>query len=199
MDAVLFAISLGLFAGLSPGPLMTLVLTSTLERGFKGGLSTAVAPLLTDVPMIALSLLVLGNVPEWFLDAVTMIGGLFVVYIGLQTVFRSRGAVSTLDVQGVSARDVGRGALLNLLSPHPWLFWFTIGTPYMIERWAVARWQSIAFVTIFLALLVGCKVAIAWAASRGRRFLGSTWYRVLMVGCGVLMVGFGLALVWRVV
>lgn len=33
MDAVLFAVSLGLFSGISPGPLMTLVMTSSLERG----------------------------------------------------------------------------------------------------------------------------------------------------------------------
>ena len=198
MDAVLFALSLGLFAGLSPGPLMALVLAASLERGFKAGLATAVAPLLTDVPVIALSLLVLRSVPEWFLDAVTIVGGLFVVYIGLQTTLRTRGAPPPLEMQAASVRDVGRGALLNLLSPHPWLFWFTIGTPYMIERWAVAPWQSIAFLAIFLGLLVGCKIGVAWAASRGRRFLDAGWYRLLMRGCGVLLVVFGLALVWRV-
>jgi threonine/homoserine/homoserine lactone efflux protein len=198
MDAVFFAISLGLFAGLSPGPLMTLVLASTLERGFRAGVATALAPLVTDLPVILLSLFVLGSVPAWFLDAVTIVGGMFVVYIGVQTVFRARRPPPSLETQAATVGDLRRAALLNFLSPHPWLFWFTIGTPYMLERWTVARWQAVAFLAVFLALLVGCKVGVAWAASRGRRLLGTVWYRVAMTLCGALLVVFGLALVARV-
>jgi threonine/homoserine/homoserine lactone efflux protein len=199
MDAVLFAVSLGLFAGLSPGPLMTLVLASTLERGFRAGVATAVAPFLTDLPVIALSLLVLRQVPAWFLDAVTVVGGLFVAYLGVQTVLRARRPPPAFEAQAASGADLRRGALINLLSPHPWLFWFTIGTPYMLERWAAAPWQAVAFLAVFLALLVGCKVGVAWGVARGRHLLGTVWYRATITLCGVLLVGFGLALVARVV
>lgn len=198
MDVLLFAASLGLFAGLSPGPLMALVLTSTLERGFRAGVATAIAPLLTDLPVIALSLVVLHRVSERFLAGVTVVGGLFVAYIGVRTMMRARIPVAAPQVQSASARDVWRGALVNLLSPHPWLFWFTVGTPVMLETWSEAPWGSIGFLVIFLGLLVGCKIGVAWAASRGRRFLDTTWYRVVMTGCGALLVGFGIALVWRV-
>jgi threonine/homoserine/homoserine lactone efflux protein len=175
------------------------VLTATLERGFRAGVATAIAPLLTDAPVILLSLVVLRRVPEWFLAGVTVVGGLFVAYIGVQTVIRARRPPPRLETQSASARDVWRGALVNLLSPHPWLFWFTVGTPYMIESWRDAPWKSIAFLAIFLGLLVGCKIGIAWAVARGRRFLDTIWYRVVMAICGVLLIGFGVALVWRVV
>ena len=197
MDAILFAISLGLFSGLSPGPLMTVVLAASLERGFRAGLATAIAPLLTDLPVILLSLLVLRRVPEWFLASVTLAGGLFVAYIGVKTVVVARRPRVETGETEASARDLWRGALVNLLSPHPWLFWFTVGTPFLLQSWGEAPWKSIAFLVVFLGLLVGCKIGIAWAASHGRRWLDATWYSGVMTACGVLLIGFGGALVWR--
>ena len=198
MDAILFAVSLGLFAGLSPGPLMAVVLTASIERGFRAGLLTAIAPLLTDLPVILLSLLLLRQVPDGFLSGVTLAGGVFVAYIGVKTVVQARRSRPPIGETSATSRDVWRGALVNLLSPHPWLFWFTVGTPFLLQSWSEAPWKSIAFLAVFLGLLVGLKIGIAWAASHGRRFLDATWYRALMTACGLLLIGFGIALVWRV-
>jgi len=44
-------LGLGLAAGASPGPLLTLVVSSTLARGFGAGLRVALAPVLTDAPI----------------------------------------------------------------------------------------------------------------------------------------------------
>lgn len=195
METVISAISLGLFAGVSPGPLMALVLTASLERGFRAGALTAIAPLLTDAPVILLSLVVLGHVPGWFLAAITIVGGLFVGYLGIRTILDARHPPAVETKTGGSSRDLWRGAMVNFLSPHPWFFWFTVGSPLMIERWAVARWESIAFLVIFLLLLVGCKLIVAWAMAHGRNLISSAWYPRLLMACGVLLVAFALWLV----
>ncbi len=59
MELVLIGLGLGLAAGVSPGPLLTLVVSSTLARGFGAGLRVALAPVLTDAPIIVLAILVL--------------------------------------------------------------------------------------------------------------------------------------------
>ncbi|MCD6225405.1 MAG: hypothetical protein J7K32_07820 [Deltaproteobacteria bacterium] len=46
---------LGLSAGLIPGPLLTLVISETLRHNIKAGIKIAVAPLLTDLPIIGLT------------------------------------------------------------------------------------------------------------------------------------------------
>ena len=196
MDALIFGISIGFVSGISPGPLMTLVLTSTLERGFRAGLLTAIAPLLTDAPIIVLSFLVLRQVPPGFLALITVAGGLFIVWIGVQTI-RSARQLQESDVQSGGGRDLLRGALVNLLNPHPWLFWMTVGAPFLIQSWNEAAWHAVAFLVALYSLLVGTKIAVAWATARGRRFLNSRWYRRLLVACGVLMVGLGCALIWQ--
>jgi threonine/homoserine/homoserine lactone efflux protein len=148
--------------------------------------------------VILLSLLVLRRVPPWFLATVSVAGGLFVACLGVKTAWEAGRPLPPAAEAAASSRDVWRGALVNLLSPHPWIFWFTVGTPFLIRSWGEARWKALAFLTVFLGLLVGCKAGLAWAAARGRRFLDAGWYRLVMRGCGLLLVGFGLSLIWRV-
>jgi len=45
---------LGLAAGFSPGPLTVLVIGETLRHGLRSGLQVAIAPILTDIPIILL-------------------------------------------------------------------------------------------------------------------------------------------------
>ena len=196
MDALLFGLSIGFASGISPGPLMTLVLTSTLERGFRAGLLTAIAPLLTDAPIIVLSFLVLRQLPEDFLAWVTVAGGLFIVWIGVQTIRSSRQHQEG-EARSGGSRDLLRGALVNALNPHPWLFWMTAGVPFLIQSWNQAAWRAGAFLVALYGLLVGTKIAVAWATARGRHFLNSRWYRRLLVGCGALLVGLGCVLAWQ--
>ena len=135
--------------------------------------------------------------PEWFLIAISTAGGIFVIYLGITTIIAARQPVDYEVVDGGASRDIWRGALVNILSPQPWLFWFTVGSPLLIERWAVARWEAIAFVAIFVSLLVGCKLVVAWSTARGRHLVQSTGYARLMAALGLILVGFGLWLVWQ--
>ncbi|NMC50484.1 MAG: lysine transporter LysE, partial [Desulfovibrio sp.] len=56
--------ALGASAGFSPGPLLTLVLAQTLAHGPREGIKVAMAPLLTDIPMLVASLLALSLVQD---------------------------------------------------------------------------------------------------------------------------------------
>jgi len=46
---------LGLSAGLAPGPLLTLVISETLQHDIKSGVKVALAPFITDLPIIILT------------------------------------------------------------------------------------------------------------------------------------------------
>lgn len=57
-------LSMGLSAGISPGPLLALVITASLRSGLKGGLLVALAPLITDAPIIILSVVLANRLPR---------------------------------------------------------------------------------------------------------------------------------------
>jgi len=56
MNYLILGLTLGLSAGITPGPLLTLVITASLRRGWAGGLQVALAPLITDAPIIIFSI-----------------------------------------------------------------------------------------------------------------------------------------------
>ena len=76
-------ITFGLSAGLTPGPLLTFVITQTLRHGPREGIKVAAVPLITDLPIIALCLLVLSRVAglDPLLGTLSLAGGLFVFYL----------------------------------------------------------------------------------------------------------------------
>jgi len=75
MTELITAFTFGLGAGVAPGPLQAIVITSTLQRGFGAGWRVAMGPLLTDTPIIALSIAVLSTLPGGALDGMAIAAG----------------------------------------------------------------------------------------------------------------------------
>ena len=72
---------LGLSSGLAPGPLVTLVISETLQHDVKAGIKIALAPIVTDVPIIFLTLFILAELSTFhkILGIVSLLGGLFIL------------------------------------------------------------------------------------------------------------------------
>ena len=199
MTPLLTGISLGFSAGIGPGPLTTLVISTTLARGFGAGLLVALAPLLTDAPIIVLTLVVISALPTAVVTGLAVAGGLYLLFLGGKTAQTARTAVLATGSAAPQQRraDLGRGALVNMLNPAPWLFWLSVGGPILTEAWQGPKLAALGFLVGFYALLVGCKIGLAWVVASGRRFLTDVWYRRLLAGSGLLLAGFGLLLIWQ--
>lgn len=63
IDFLTIGAALGLSAGLAPGPLLTLVISETLQHGVKSGVKVALAPVITDLPITLLTFFTL--LPGW--------------------------------------------------------------------------------------------------------------------------------------
>lgn len=198
MSFLLAGLSLGFSAGISPGPLMTLVISATLERGLRAGLQVAFAPLLTDSIMITATLLIFRTLPPLAEQLLTVAGSLFIIYLGVETVRSARHAVLDVTPPAVTdARDIRRGVLVNLLNPHPWIFWLSVGVPLLVSAWEESSLHAATFLAGFFSLLVGGKIALAFAIAGAREHLSQSWYRRLLMLSGLLLAGLGIALFWN--
>ena len=198
MTELLLGLSLGLAAGLSPGPLLSLTITTALQRGLRAGLTVALSPLVTDAPIIAVCVLVLSALPKSVESFLSLGGGLFVIYLGLETIRESRHAMLDLNPTAQpESRDLLRGAIVNILSPHPWLFWIGIGGPTLVRAGRAGWVGALAFLIGFFSLLIGVKMLAAFLASSGRKWLTGTWYARALVGSGALIVVLGVLLAFQ--
>ena len=188
--ALLSAILLGLSSGLSPGPLLTLVVSETLRHGARAGIGVALAPLLTDLPIVLAAVLLLRPLTDQTLPMalINLGGGLYLAWLGLEGL-RFRGA----ELEPTNpAGSLRRGVIANFLNPSPYLFWLAVGAPTVLAAWREGWPAAAAFIVAFYVLLVGSKVALALALGRARHLLRSGSYIVLMRGLGLLLLAYAL-------
>lgn len=201
MDVQLFglALILGATSAISPGPLLALVVSSTLDRGFWAGLRIAVAPLLTDAPILGMGLLTLHALPPAALGGIGLAGGLFLVGLGIEQALKARQAVlPTLAVPAAPGQhELLRGVVVNLLNPSPWLFLLTVMAPLLATTWPHSPTSAVGFVIIFYLLLVGGKIALAAALTILRSHFRPRLYRGAVLLAALLLSAIGAALAWR--
>ena len=80
LTTIIVAVILGAFAGAAPGPYTTMVIGTSLQRGFKEGFKLALVPLVTDIIPLVLTVVILdalnftaltllfGFFPQWLLN-----------------------------------------------------------------------------------------------------------------------------------
>ena len=183
------ALVYGLTGGLAPGPLMTLVISQTLRHGAKEGMKTALAPLITDGPIMIVLLLFLGRIAaiRTLVGAIAIAGVLYLLYLAWES--WSAPPPVAAETNG-APRSIVRGALVNFLNPNPYLFWLTAGTPMLIKAWRHSALAAAAFIAVFFVCLVGSKILLALVLARSREHVVGRWYRPVMRTLAVLLVVF---------
>lgn len=197
VESLAVGLAMGLAAGISPGPLLVLVIVQTLRSGVKAGVVTALAPLVSDAIVVAVTLLVLSRMPAWVLPAIGVIGGGYLIWIAWET---WQAATQPLDTDATMPLSSGaalrRALVVNLASPHPWLSWGTVLGPLVLATAKAGVGLAALFVAAFYLMLVGSKVALALAVARGRRMVTGGAYLWVMRGAAALLVVLALLLIW---
>ena len=131
LQLALAGMALGLFEGVRPGPLLTMVIRETLTGGWSAGARAASAPIFTDGPLIVISVLLSGWVANQpvLMFTISMLGSCFLVWFGIDC-FRIEPPDSDIGQQEVTG-SFSRGVITNLLNPNVYVFWFLIGGPLM--------------------------------------------------------------------
>lgn len=179
----------GLTAGISPGPLLTLVISQTIKHNRAEGIKTAMAPLLTDLPIILFTLLALSRLSnsDPILGSISIAGSLFIVYLGLESI-RTKGI--EIKVQSIKPRSIRKSIIVNATSPHPYLFWLTVGAPIIFKAYHINPGTAAVFIIAFYVLLVGSKVGVAVLVDRSRGFLKNRAYIWAMRVLGIILLVF---------
>ena len=177
---------LGLSAGFAPGPLLTLVISETLQHDIKSGVKVALAPIITDLPIIILTLFVLSKLSNFhnILGIISLIGGFFVLFMGYESI-RVRGV--DLNLQGGKTKSLTKGVLANALSPHPYLFWLSVGAPIMTKAMSLRISAPLAFIITFYFFLVGAKIVLAIVIGKSKSFLKGNVYIYTLRFLGLLL------------
>lgn len=149
---------LGATAAAQPGPFQAFLLSLIARDGWRRTLPAALAPLVSDGPILILVFLVLTQLPDGFVAALQIAGGVYLLFLAWgawKTFRRGPARAGELAVEGSVRDNVLKAALMNFLSPSPYIFWATVAGPIFLEGWRQAPAQGLAFLGGFYAALVG--------------------------------------------
>lgn len=185
----------GLMAGLSPGPILTLVIAHTLNYDRREGLKIALVPLITDTPLIILSVVIVNSLSDFniVLAILSFIGAAVMLYLAynmLQTP-----PPNARNLQTIKPQSIRKGIMANLFSPAPYVFWLTIGAPILLKAKDIHLLAPLIFLLGMYGFMVGSKMMVATLINRSKQFLKSHWYRVINILLSLSLAGFA---VWFV-
>lgn len=187
---------LGFPAAATPGPLQAYYLSQTMRSGWRRTLPAALAPLLSDGPIILLVVFVLTRVPDEFLRGLRVAGGLFVLYLAYNA-FRQFRAPQTPQTSTAESGHKGvlMAALTNLLNPGPYIFWSVVAGPILIAAWRESTSYGAGFILgFYITLLSGLALLIIGFGVAGRLSTRST--RLLSGLSALALLVFGLYQLW---
>jgi threonine/homoserine/homoserine lactone efflux protein len=194
---ILQGLTLGFAAGAQPGPFQTYLISQTLSQGWRRAWIAAFAPLVSDGPIVALALLVLSQVPDWFQRALQIVGGAFVLYLawGAYRAWKSFAPNADSAPQD-GPRSLLRAALMNALSPGPYLFWSLVIGPSIVSTWRENPTNAMVIMLAFYFAMIGLNFTVVLLFGQAAR--SGNQVRKAMLGLSVLaLAGFGLYQLWR--
>ncbi len=183
----------GFAAAVQPGPFQTYVMSQALERGWRRALPAALAPLISDGPIIALTLLVLTRLPPSWERVLLVVGGIFILYLawGAFQAWRRFDLTGPEPEPAVAAHGLVKAALMNALSPGPYLYWSLVTGPILLAGWREAPAHGVGFLAGFYFAMVGAVAALIVLFGTARH-LGPRVTRALVGLSALALTGFGL-------
>jgi threonine/homoserine/homoserine lactone efflux protein len=183
-------VTLGISAAVTPGPFLAYLISQALRLGWRRALPVALAPLISDGPIILLVLLALARLPAGFLRILQVAGGIFVLFLAWKALQAFRADAGQPLTAGQERQSLPRAILTNILNPGPYIYWSLLAGPILVRGWNQAPENGIGFLAGFYgAMVAGLAALIVLFGSAAR--LGPKAYRVLLGLSAAALFGFG--------
>jgi len=179
-----------------PGPYQTYLVSQALSHGWRRTLPAALAPLLSDAPIILLALLALSRVPRGLEQGLRCAGGAFLLFLA----WRAFGAwrsyrLAPPERAGSGSRSLLTAAGVNLLNPNPWLGWCLVMGPLLLRSWRASALDGIALLAAFYGTMALASAGII-VLFAGARELGARVARALVGVSAAALACFGCWQLW---
>ena len=183
-----------------PGPFQAYLIDTAARRGHRAAALAALAPLLSDGPIILIATLLLSRLPVWTLPVLRVIGGAYVLYLALVAYLTLRNLLPGFDDDPPPAPRTSAGALqaatINLLSPGVYLYWATVAGPLLMEGWHAHPLTGVAFLALFYGVMLLASQALVLGATR-LAAASRVFTRIVQIGSALLMWLFAESYLWQ--
>jgi threonine/homoserine/homoserine lactone efflux protein len=201
IEAFLKGLTLGLLLSISVGPVMFSIIKQSLNNGHTGGLAFIIGVSASDITMVLISNVFtqLFATLSSHKKEIAIAGSIFLISVGIYFLFFKKIKVNEEGQQvfvPFRKRDYARLALsgyfMNTLNPAVFLFWFTASTTFINQTLQ----HKLVLFLVCLAIVFSADIAKVMLAGKIRKKLTPHNIHIINRVNGIILIGFGLALIW---
>jgi len=180
--------ALSLSASIMPGPLQAYLFSQALKNGWKSTLPAALAPLVTDGPIIALVLFLLTQTPQYFLDMIRIVGGVFILYLARSAFINLTDPAPAIKPSENPGRQSFLNAVaINVFNPNPYIFWGVVSGPILLSGWRESPSLGVSFLIGFYGTLVCSLAALIFLFATAGHISQNINRLLSIIACTVLL------------
>jgi threonine/homoserine/homoserine lactone efflux protein len=187
--------TIALSGALAPGPLLAAVISQSARHGAKTGPLFILGHAIAELAMVALIVLGFARFMDnpAILKIIALAGAGILVYFGISLCMSLKTA-SLASSAGTRQRNghlALMGITMSLSNPYWSIWWLTIGMGLVLA----AQKRGLAGIAVFFLGHILADLAwysfISFSLSRSARHMNARFYRILLVMCAILLIGFG--------
>lgn len=203
VEALVKGLTLGLLLSISVGPVIFSIIKQSLNSGHRGGIAFILGVSASDIALVLISN-VFTQMFSYMVKHKSVIGisgSIFLISMGIFFLFFKKVKVDDSGVQvlQLSKKDYVKtflsGFFMNTLNPTVFIFWLTTSTTLITLS---TENRIIAFVTC-LSFVLATDLLKVMMAQRIRRKLTPHNIQILSRINGLVLLGFGLVLLWGLI
>ena len=167
------------------------MISETLKYDRNAGIKVALAPLITDTPIVLLSIFLLSalSLTNIIFGWISIAGALFITYMAYENL-KSKGVKINLSKNQTGS--LRKGIFTNFLNPHPYIFWITIGSPILFKASKVTIWPAVFFITGFYVVMIMSKVIITLLIDKSKSLINNNVFKYILKALGFVLLFFAL-------
>jgi len=196
IDFVVTVVIVTASGALAPGPLTFGIIIHGSEGGARSGIACATGHMIVEFPLVlALAFGLTATISQPSIKTIVgLIGGVGLICFGGMQIYETlKKKTSKALTSNLPGRSILLGLVLTGLNPYFILWWFTIGSMLILQALTYAAllgvfimylshvWMDYAFLT-----------ALAHFGKKGKAFLGSRYYRLILFAFGMILVYYGI-------
>lgn len=185
---------LGIIAGITPGPITALMLGETFKHSRSKAIQVPFALLFSNliVAPLAITILFWGSKIDFFLKIMTYLGAFVLIFNGFKG-WKSSGEMHLKT----DFHPFKKALLLDMVNPHPYIFWFTIlAPPIILAIKNTSIMNAFLLWIIFVSGLIGTKILIIIIADKIKPILKPHHLKFVHKILAILLVLFGIRLLY---
>lgn len=200
--AVLKGLALGLMLSISVGPVIFTIIKQSLNNGHKGGFAFIAGVSASDITIVVICNLftqMLDNLLE-YKTAIGIGGSILLIVLGVYVTFFKKIPITVSGLQVIEMKTHHyvkiflSGYFMNLLNPSVIGFWLLTSTSLLVHP---QNYRLVVFLSCLIVVASFDFVKVMAAGNIRQRLTPHNIHIINRVS-GMILIGFGLALIWGV-